>query len=188
MSKVYLIRHCQAEGQEPEAALTDEGIMQAESLTRFFDDIEVKRVISSPFKRAVDSIQPLAKHKKLDIHINQNLSERVLSTENLPDWLEKLEQSFSETELIFEGGESTKEAEERMAKVVEEESKKEGITLVVTHGGIMSHFLSKFDAGFGFGGWQRLSNPDVYVFDGDKKKAERVWRETTEEAPWNQND
>ncbi|TFE02268.1 histidine phosphatase family protein [Jeotgalibacillus salarius] len=177
MSKVYLIRHCKAEGQEPEAPLTEEGVEQAAALVRFFENTEVKRIISSPFKRAIDSIQPLAENEKLDIHINQNLSERVLSTGNLPDWLEKLEQSFSDTELVFEGGESASDAEERMSEVVEVESKKEGNTLIVSHGGIMSHFLSKYDAGFGFGGWQRLSNPDVYVFDGEKKTVERVWDE-----------
>lgn len=177
MSKVYLIRHCKAEGQEPEAALTEDGAKQTEAVVQFFNGIDVTRIISSPFKRAVDSIQPLAADKKLDIHIHQHLSERVLSTENLPDWLEKLEQSFSETELVFEGGESAKEAEQRIAEVVEAESKKEGVTLIVTHGGIMSHFLSKYDAGFGFGGWQRLSNPDVYVFDGDSRRVKRVWDE-----------
>ncbi|WP_404407129.1 histidine phosphatase family protein [Jeotgalibacillus malaysiensis] len=177
MSNVYLIRHCQAEGQEAEAALTDEGTKQAEALARFFNGIEVKRIISSPFKRAIESIKPLAERKELDIHINQNLSERVLSTENLPDWLDKLEQSFINMELVFEGGESAKEAEGRIAEVVEAASEKEGITLIVTHGGIMSHFLSKYDAGFGFGEWQRLSNPDVYVFDRNKKNVERVWRE-----------
>ncbi len=112
----------------------------------------------------------------------------MLSTENLPDWLEKLEQSFSDTELVFEGGESAKEAEQRMSEVVEAASKKDGTTLIVTHGGIMSHFLSKYDAGFGFGGWQRLSNPDVYVFDGDQKKWRVCGLKQTKEAPWNQND
>lgn len=177
MAKVYLIRHCQAEGQEPEARLTEDGVKQAQSLIRFFKEIEVNRMISSPFKRAVDSIQPLAESKGLDVHIHQQLSERVLSADILPDWLEKLEESFSDTELVFEGWESARAAEERLSEVVDAESKKEGTTLIVTHGGILSHFLSKYDAGFGFGGWQRLSNPDVYVFDSEQKTVERVWHE-----------
>ncbi|KIL51412.1 hypothetical protein KP77_09240 [Jeotgalibacillus alimentarius] len=177
MSKVYLIRHCQAEGQEPGAPLTEEGGNQAASLMRFFKEMEVRRIIASPFKRAVDSIQPLAESKGLDIQIHPHLSERVLSADILPDWLEKLEQSFSDTELVFEGGESARAAEERLSEVVEAESKKKGTTLIVTHGGILSHFLSKYDAGFGFGGWQRLSNPDVYMFDSEKKTVKRVWHE-----------
>jgi len=36
MKRIYLVRHCKAAGQEPEAPLTEEGVTQAERLADFF--------------------------------------------------------------------------------------------------------------------------------------------------------
>ncbi|MFZ7946018.1 histidine phosphatase family protein [Neobacillus sp. 19] len=55
------MRHCEAAGQPPEAQLTDRGLKQAIGLCEFFSNIKIDRIISSPYKRAIESIQPLAK-------------------------------------------------------------------------------------------------------------------------------
>lgn len=44
---IYIVRHCQAEGQSPEAALTDKGLLQAKELADFFRDIKTDRIIST---------------------------------------------------------------------------------------------------------------------------------------------
>ena len=36
LKKIYVIRHCEAEGQSPEAQLTDRGLEQALDLSEFF--------------------------------------------------------------------------------------------------------------------------------------------------------
>lgn len=46
MKKIYVIRHCEAEGQPPEAQLTEIGLKQAIDLTNFFSDIKVERIIT----------------------------------------------------------------------------------------------------------------------------------------------
>ncbi len=89
MKNIYLIRHCQAEGQPPEAKLTEEGLRQANDLARYFIRTPVERIISSPFTRAVQSVTPLAENKKLTIESEPRLSERILSTTQLPDWQKK---------------------------------------------------------------------------------------------------
>lgn len=90
MKKVYIIRHCEAEGQLSEAHLIDKGFKQAIEISNFFAEINIDRIISSPYKRAIQSIQPLATRLNLEIEINRKLTERVLSTESLSDWLDKL--------------------------------------------------------------------------------------------------
>nr|WP_328797411.1 histidine phosphatase family protein [Lysinibacillus sphaericus] len=49
MSNIYVIRHCLAQGQSPDAPLTQTGIRQAESLADFFKDTTIHRIFSSPF-------------------------------------------------------------------------------------------------------------------------------------------
>ncbi|WP_299089923.1 histidine phosphatase family protein [uncultured Metabacillus sp.] len=86
MKIIYLVRHCEANGQEADADLTVRGFNQAIELSNFFSDFTVERIISSPYKRAMKTVQPLAKRLKIEIESNSNLSERILSTSNLPDW------------------------------------------------------------------------------------------------------
>ncbi|WP_010098249.1 histidine phosphatase family protein [Ornithinibacillus scapharcae] len=88
--KLYLVRHCEAEGQAFGADLTKVGHRQALELEEFFSDVGIEKIVSSPFKRAVDSIYPLATTRNLEIQIDKRLSERVLSTMDLPDWQDKL--------------------------------------------------------------------------------------------------
>ncbi|HSJ38029.1 MAG TPA: histidine phosphatase family protein [Planococcus sp. (in: firmicutes)] len=172
---LYLIRHCRATGQAPDAELTEEGMQQAEALIRFFKDVEIGHVISSPFTRAIQSIEPLAAARDLPIQIDDRLAERVLSTEDLPDWMEKLEQSFADLELKFEGGESAQEAAERGAAVLAEAPIN---AVLVTHGNMMGLLLKKFEEAYGFDEWKALSNPDVYVLsiEGENTSAKRVWK------------
>lgn len=171
----YLIRHCKATGQAPDAELTAEGRKQAEALTEFFKEIEISHIISSPFTRAIQSIEPLSASRDLAIQIDDRLAERVLSTEDLPDWMEKLEQSFNNFELKFEGGESASEAAERGAAVLAEAPDN---AVLVTHGNMMGLLLKKFEEAYGFEEWKALSNPDVYglSIEGEKASVKRIWK------------
>jgi len=172
---LYLVRHCRATGQEPEAQLTAEGRGQAEALTDFFKSMEVGHVISSPYTRAIQSIEPLAQAFSLPIQIDDRLAERVLSSEELPDWMAKLEESFSNLDLAFEGGESAKEAAERGAAALTEAPDN---TILVTHGNMMGLLLKKFEEAYGFEEWKALSNPDVYVlaFGEEETSIKRLWK------------
>lgn len=170
----YLIRHCKATGQAPDAELTAEGREQAAVLADFFSGIEVRHVISSPFTRAIQSIEPLATALDLPIQIDDRLAERVLSTEDLPDWMEKLEQSFSDLDLKFEGGESAYEAAQRGSAVMAEAGDH---AVLVTHGNMMGLLLKQFEEAYGFDEWQALSNPDVFILSIDENttSVKRMW-------------
>lgn len=60
LKKIYIVRHCKAEGQASNSPLTEIGFKQAEELDAFFNNVPVERIISSPYMRAVQTIQPLA--------------------------------------------------------------------------------------------------------------------------------
>nr|WP_066295481.1 histidine phosphatase family protein [Bacillus sp. FJAT-29937] len=178
MKKTYIIRHCEAEGQPPESKLTNNGLKQALDLSEFFSEMKIDRILSSPYKRAIDTIEPLAKQLNIEIELNRKLTERILSTENLPDWLEKLRATFDDMELKFEGGESSQAATERIVEVAEEifNGEKEN-TIIVTHGNLMSLLLKYYKNDFGFDDWKSLSNPDVFLLRNENNEVtfERVW-------------
>jgi phosphohistidine phosphatase SixA len=49
---LYLVRHCQATGQEPDAPLTQLGQQQALVLADWLGEAQIERIVSSPFVRA----------------------------------------------------------------------------------------------------------------------------------------
>lgn len=171
MSKnIYIVRHCEAKGQPAESQLTEKGFKQAEELARFFSNIPIDRIVSSPFLRAIQSVEPLSKAIDKTIEVDDALAERTLSSLDLPDWMEKLKATYEDLELKFEGGESSKEAMDRIVTVVEEalESDAENI-IIVTHGNIMSLLLKNYKNSFGFEDWKNLMNPDVFLLSrGDR--------------------
>jgi len=178
MKNIYIIRHCEAEGQELEAPLTNNGQTQAIDVATFFKNRKVDRIISSPFKRAIQTILPLANEINIEIETEQKLAERVLSLINMPDWLEKLRATYEDFDLTYEGGESSREAANRILGVVNDVIKSHAEnTIIVTHGGLMSLLLNHYNQNFGFEQWKTLSNPDIYLlkFENIEITFERLW-------------
>ncbi|HEU5138708.1 MAG TPA: histidine phosphatase family protein [Bacillales bacterium] len=163
MKQIYMIRHCEAEGQAPDASLTAEGQRQAQELAKQLKNKPIDRIVSSPFSRAVDSIEPLAEQKEIPVEKDQRLKERILSGAPLEDWQECLKQSFEDLDICYEGGESGREAMTRGVSLLREllDSSDDKIA-VVTHGGLMALMLHHFDFRFGFSDWANLMNPDIY--------------------------
>ncbi|MFS0655096.1 histidine phosphatase family protein [Bacillus sp. 179-C3.3 HS] len=181
MKTYYFVRHCQANGQSKDATLTQKGNVQSHTLAQFFSDIHLQQIISSPYKRTIQSIEPLAHMKQLTVKIDDSLSERVLSNKSLDDWVEKLKLSFTDLNFKCEGGESSQEAMERIVEILHEQIHLEADqTLFVTHGNLMSLLLKHVDPNIGFNEWKNLSQPDVYVLKYVRlrqMKIERIWND-----------
>lgn len=163
MKRIYLVRHCKASGQEKTARLTEEGILQSEQLVDFFLDKKIEFIISSPYERAISTIRPLSNELGLTLHVDDRLSERVLSQYNYADWMDKLRESYHDLDLKLPGGESSQEAMNRGISTINELFEREESNLiVVTHGNLLSLILKYFDESFGFEDWQAIANPDVF--------------------------
>ena len=168
--KIYLIRHCEATGQAPEAELTGRGKGQAEELAEHLKDESITRIISSPYLRAIQSIAPFSALKEIEIETDDRLVERKLSEGDLPDWLQKLENSFEDLDLKFNGGESSNEAMKRATQVINNISEDEdNIATVVTHGNLLTLILKHFNDEIGFEHWKNLRNPHVWLLDFSDK-------------------
>lgn len=180
MSQVlYLVRHCQATGQEPDAPLTETGKQQAIALADCLGAVPIGRIISSSFVRAYQSIVPLSERLGLTIEVDERLIERVLSPVPLDDWRKRLAETFVDFDLSFEGGESSRMAMLRGVEVVHqviEQTTKP--VVIVTHGNLMTLILKYFDEQVGYEEWESLQNPDVYCikFGNEDIKVEHIVR------------
>jgi phosphohistidine phosphatase SixA/8-oxo-dGTP pyrophosphatase MutT (NUDIX family) len=80
-SPVYVVRHAKAGDRErwkapdDERPLTEEGRRQADHLVERFEGSEVERIVSSPFLRCIQTVQPLARSRGLEVEIADELAE-----------------------------------------------------------------------------------------------------------------
>ena len=166
--KLYLIRHCEATGQEPESVLTAHGAMQAEELAIMLQNFKFKLIIASPYVRAIQSATPLANTLGLKIEIDERLRERSLGVVG-EDWRTQLARTFDDVDLSFPNGESTTEATTRAMSAINEIIEKGcGPVAIVTHGNLLALIARNFVPSIGFELWSHLTNPDVYEVGIDK--------------------
>ncbi|MGE7882989.1 histidine phosphatase family protein [Bacillus sp. NPDC094077] len=183
MKKIIVMRHCSATGQKYDAELTTAGKNQANNLTTFLleNHLQIDHIISSPFVRAIDSIRPYALQANLSIQEDERLAERVLSDAPMDDWMQKLEYTFTNIDIAYSGGESTKQAMHRAISLIKEvlEQSHETI-LLVTHGNLLTLILKHFNNSIGFNEWKTLTNPDVYEITIDEQCIiKRLWNESS---------
>lgn len=175
---LYLVRHCQATGQEPDAPLTPIGEEQAQRLADALDARGIRRIVSSPFARARASVAPLAERLGLAVELDDRLVERVLCGAPIADWRERLRASFDDLDLCLEGGESSRAAMERGAVALRDALAGRRPAIVVTHGNLLALLLRHLDGTSGFAAWEALTTPDVFAVSVAPSPAriERIWR------------
>lgn len=160
---IMFVRHCQSSGQSPDAPLTAQGAADAEALVARLAPFGVDAICSSPYLRAVQTIEPFAAARGLPINIDFRLRERLLSAESLPDWLDHIERSFADFDYRAPGGETLREAQARGLAAIAALAEDEGrVIAVVSHGNLLSSLLNRMDTGFGFAEWQAMPNPALY--------------------------
>lgn len=163
MTTFLLIRHCSATGQEPSAPLTPAGESQAIKLAETLKEFPITRIVSSPYSRAIATITPFAQEQLIKVEQDERLIERVLSSENLSDWMEKLEMSFQDSQISFEGGESGEQAMSRIVDVFNElATGPDDCIAIVSHGNLIALLLGHISNEFGFKDWKSMRNPEVF--------------------------
>ncbi|WP_017815034.1 histidine phosphatase family protein [Paenibacillus shenyangensis] len=163
MSNMYIIRHCEAQGQAPNAALTEKGRRQAEALAHLAEMQQIDIIVTSPYERAYRTIQPLAERLGLKVVTDERLIERVLCGQDAPQWRDMLRRTYDDPHLCYPGGESTSAAAARANQVVSE-LLEQGYhePAIVSHGNLISLLLRSWDATYGFAEWEAMTNPDIY--------------------------
>lgn len=163
MSNLILVRHCEAAGQEPDAPLTEAGRRQAQELAIFLSAFPIDAIVTSAYLRARQTAEPLAELLHLGVETYPRLNERVLSPHPIDYWREIVRDSFGNPDLRASGGESVNDVLRRAWPALDDLLNGSAeLPVVITHGNLLALVLHSIDPGFGYAGWENLSNPDVY--------------------------
>ncbi|PHD27022.1 histidine phosphatase family protein [Bacillus wiedmannii] len=181
MTTIYFVRHAHSIYTKDERVrpLSEKGHLDVENVTRLLKDKHIDVVISSPYKRAIQTVQGIANTYNISIQIEEDLRERLLSKEPVTDFNDAVQKVWEDWDFTHEGGESNDVAQRRAVICMQNILKKyENKNIAIgTHGNIMVLLMNYFDSKYDFQFWKTLHMPDVYKLTFDNNcfsSAERI--------------
>ncbi|MGE8004193.1 histidine phosphatase family protein [Lysinibacillus sp. NPDC093216] len=184
MTVIYFVRHAHSHysADEYNRPLSSKGFEDRDRVTRLFENKNIHTIYSSPYKRAVQTVEGIAQEHKLQIKTMDSFKERILSNGNILDFDAAIHQVWSHPNFAFDGGESNETAKERaitsLQKIILAHPNDN--IVIGTHGNIMVLMMQYFDAQCDYSFWKKLSMPDVYQLTFQHfvlSDVRRIWEE-----------
>jgi 2,3-bisphosphoglycerate-dependent phosphoglycerate mutase len=145
---IVLVRHAESVHPTPggpdeyHRPLAETGLAQAEELVEELAALKPDRIVASPYLRAVQTVQPLAKALGLPVHTDHELREWDSGLEPTPDYARHYEASWADPSFARPGGESLNQLTERAVSILRSFT---GTVVIGSHG----TFVARALAGFG---------------------------------------
>lgn len=164
---LYIIRHAQSHPSSSqyhtEWPLSAVGQQQALTLSNLLDYLIIDKIYSSPFIRCKQTIEPFAKREMLDIIVENDLRERLISIEIIDGFYEVWCKSWGNFEYSLPGCESSADAQKRFVQIIKKiVDLNQGKTIAIsTHGNVIGLFLNWIDNTLGKKEAEMITNPDV---------------------------
>jgi 2,3-bisphosphoglycerate-dependent phosphoglycerate mutase len=173
--KIYLIRHGKAamEGHDIERVLDEDGKVQAISLCKKikeqFKDKKMK-IFSSPFKRAMQTVESLSKEMNIQIVETASLEEIKMGKDPQLSKHQIIEKMWADDNFKTENGISQSEhvsiIKGELDKIFNDFYNNKYDLILVSHGNSIGIILKYFfDKQFTFEDWKKISMPDMYYLE-----------------------
>jgi 2,3-bisphosphoglycerate-dependent phosphoglycerate mutase len=183
---LYFVRHAESEyieGQERERGLTEQGKRDAASVAGLLHREQIRLFYSSPYRRAVETIQGLAEVSDGIVVTEEDLRERELSGPEVKHehFLEAKQRLYINPAFAYSGGESGEVAGARAIAVIQRIlDRHPGQKIVIgTHGDIMTLIFNYYDPSYGYDFWANTTMPDIYKLEFDRDgrlvQVTRLW-------------
>jgi len=185
---IYMVRHGESpklEGNERTRGLTEKGNLDAQRVTEILETEGINTFISSPYKRAMLTIEKAANYHEKEIVVYENLKEcrflskdKIISDKEVYPLVKKM---FSNPDFTLTGGESYVDCQRRVVRVLKEILMDfQGHKIVIgTHGLVMTLMMNYFDNQYGLEFLMNTSKPDIYKLEFKEEQfmnVERLWR------------
>ncbi|MCM3388325.1 histidine phosphatase family protein [Ureibacillus chungkukjangi] len=185
LTNLYLVRHAHSTYSPDELGrpLSQRGFIDAEKIMKLFENKEIDIIISSPYKRAIQTVEGIANFREKVVLLEENFKERTLSIGAVEDFEAAITKVWVEPTFSWSGGESNMDAQKRGVKALKNLlTTCEGKNVVIgTHGNLMTLILNHFDKNYDFNFWKTLDMPDIYklTFEYQElKEVKRIWNRT----------
>ena len=159
--RAIFIRHAESSGQEPAASLTASGAVQARELAATLHSASIDRVITSPFRRARQTAEPLAVRATLEL--DDRLAEWQVPWVPDAEWPRELRRVLSGDTALPDDVEPRDAAIARGLDAFREAATdKTGVPALVTHGKLLALVLSALGGGDPFELFMTFRSPHAF--------------------------
>lgn len=155
MTTVYFVRHAEPNYNNHNdftRELTDKGMKDRKLVTHFLNDKNIDIVISSPYKRAVDTVKDFADLHGFDINIVDNFRERKIESVWIDDYEAFCKAQWKDFNYKLSDGENLNEVQTRnitaLKRVLCEHKNKK--IVIGSHGTALSTIINYYDKSFGY--------------------------------------
>ncbi len=178
LTTVYFVRHAKPDTTVHDdriRPLTAEGLEDSKKVTELLNDRHIDVLMSSPYKRSMDTVAGLSEALDMEIETDEDFRERFVgSWLGGSDFAELIEKQWADFNYHILEGECLASVQERniraLKRVLENHA---GKTIVIaTHGTALSTIINYYKPEYGFGDFMRMVNFLPYVvkmqFDGER--------------------
>ena len=153
MTIIYFVRHAAPNYNNHDDAvreLTPQGLIDRKRVTEFLWNKDIDTVLSSPYKRAVDTVREFADAKGLEITLVDGFRERKVDSGWIEDFNGFCRRQWEDFAFKLSDGESLREVQKRNIDALNQvlytyNDKNIGIG---SHGTALSTIINDFDSSF----------------------------------------
>jgi 2,3-bisphosphoglycerate-dependent phosphoglycerate mutase len=166
MAVLHLLRHARPSPpreKEPDTPLSEQGIADAKALIEPLRSLNVSRIVSSPLRRALQTVEPFAKQTGLPVETDPRLREREMPLAKSPEeHIERVRVSFDDSDYAPPGGESFRQTADRALMCLQRYATEtpSGL-LLVGHGLCLTLIHRSLDLSADFDFWVALPTPAI---------------------------
>lgn len=176
MTQLYFVRHAQPLYRchdDASRELSPKGLADREAVTAFLMDKQIDVILSSPYRRAVDTVRHFADTVRMPIIHVACFREREVAGEWIDDFDSFCRKQWADFDYRLPGGESLREVQGRniegVMRVLREYPDQH--VVIGGHGTSISTVLNHYDPTFGYEGFESIRRLMPWVvrldFDGD---------------------
>lgn len=161
MTTVYFIRHAEPNynnHNDMTRELSIKGMADRKLVTQFLIDKNVDAVLSSPYKRAFDTVAEFAHQKGLNIEVIDDFKERKVDSVWIEDFKTFSKAQWSDFKYKLSDGESLNEVQKRNIFALNEVLKKhkDKVVVIGSHGTALSTIINYYDKSFGYDNFEEV--------------------------------
>ena len=175
MTRIIFVRHADSNRQNHDELLRElspKGMEDRKRVTEYMAGMGVDAVLSSPYRRAVDTVADFAETYGFEIGLMDGFRER-----EVPGWIEDysafVKRQWEDFDYKRPGCESLREAQRRCVAALETVLRRyAGKTVVIGgHGTAMSAVVNYYDSSFGWREFERIESVMPWIVELDFDEA-----------------
>lgn len=170
MTTVYFVRHAEPNYNNHNDALRElsaNGLKDRKLVTNFFADKRIDVALSSPFKRAIDTIKDFTDLSGLHIDIIDDFRERKVDSEWIEDFNSFSRKQWNDFSYKLSDGECLQEVQDRNVSALKLVLDKfQGKNIIIgSHGTALCTIIKFYDDSFGYDDFAKIKNKMPWIVE-----------------------